>query len=115
MAHIRESRIIQLMRTVIETQTYLKSIDGLWTDEEAEAFVAFISANPDAGDVMPGTTGLRKVRWSASGRGKRGGARVIYFHRAAAGQVVLLIAYTKAKFDTLPDAFLRRLKEQYDV
>ncbi len=104
-----------LMRTVIETPTYLKSIQGIWTVDEAEAFANFIAANPDAGDAIPGTSGLRKVRWTASGQGKRGGARVIYFHRPTAETVILLIAYTKAKFDRLPTEFLKRLKEQYDV
>lgn len=103
------------MRTVIETPTYLKSIESVWTSDETSEFATFIAANPDAGDVIPGTSGLRKVRWSASNRGKRGGARVIYLHRSAEGSVILLIAYTKAKFDNLPADFLRRLKEQYDV
>ena len=103
------------MRTVIETPTYLKSIESIWSADEAEEFVSFIASNPEAGDVIPDTAGLRKVRWAASGRGKRGGARVIYFHRPAAGSVALLIAYTKAKFDNLPTGFLKRLKEQYNV
>jgi len=103
------------MHTVIETQTYLNSITGIWTAAEAEAFVAYIAVHPSAGDVMPGTRGLRKVRWAASGHGKRGGARVIYVHHRANGQVVLLMAYTKAKFDNLPLDFLKRLRELYDA
>lgn len=103
------------MRTVIETATYLNSVAGIWNTEEAEAFVSYIAAHPDDGDLMPGTRGLRKVRWAASGRDKRGGARVIYTHRSACGQVVLLIVYTKAKFDNLPQDFLKRLSELYDV
>lgn len=103
------------MRTVIETPTYLKSIDGIWTPDETAEFAVFIASNPDEGDVIPGTSGLRKVRWSASSRGKRGGARVIYLHRSPKGVVILLIAYTKGKFDNLPVEFLRRLREQYDV
>lgn len=112
---MRGFRTINLMLTVIETQSYLKSIEGIWSIEESEAFVTFIAANPEAGDVIPGTLGLRKVRWAASGRGKRGGARVIYLHHAPRGQVALLIAYTKAKFDNLPTDFLNRLREQYNV
>ena len=50
-----------------------------------------------------------------TGMGKRGGARVIYFTQLPQGQVQLLIAYSKSKFDNLPIEFLRRLKEQYDV
>lgn len=103
------------MHTVIETPTYLKSIESIWTADEAAEFVDFIARMPEVGDVIPGTSGLRKVRWSASGRGKRGGARVIYLHQAADGRVALLMAYTKAKFDNLPLEFLRRLREQYDA
>jgi hypothetical protein len=103
------------MRTVIETPTYLNSIASIWTTDEAEEFIAFIAEHPEVGDLMPGTRGLRKVRWAASGHGKRGGAWVIYFHRNTEGQVVLLIAYTKAKFDNLPIHFLKRLRELYDV
>ena len=59
---------------------------------------------------MPGTGGCRKVRWLASGRGKRGGARVIYFLQKE-DTVWLLIVYTKAKFDNLPSEFLAELKK----
>ena len=103
------------MLTVIESATYLRSISGIWTADEAAEFVNFIAAHPDAGDVMVGTGGLRKVRWSRGGMGKRGGARAIYVWRNEQGNVLLLMAYTKAKFDSLPTEFLVRLKEQYDV
>ena len=65
------------MLTVIETPTYLRSIAGIWTDDEAARFVDFLAANPEAGDVIAGTSGLRKVRWSRGGMGKRGGVRAI--------------------------------------
>ncbi len=103
------------MLSVIESPTYLRSIAAFWDDDDAAEFVNFIAANPQAGDVMPGTSGLRKVRWARPGSGKRGGVRSIYFVRMSRGDVVLLIAYTKAKFDTLPTEFLARLKEKYDV
>lgn len=103
------------MLTVIETPTYLRSIIGIWSEIEAAEFVDFISSHPEAGDVIVGTRGLRKVRWSRAGMGRRGGARVIYLWRDAKGQVLLLMAYSKAKFDNLPTEFLNRLKEQYDV
>lgn len=103
------------MLTVIETPTYLRSVSTLWSEEEALAFVEFISESPLAGDVIVGTRGLRKVRWSRPGMGRRGGARVVYYLRLAGGEVVLLIAHAKAKFDKLPTEFLNRLKETYDV
>jgi hypothetical protein len=101
--------------TVIETPTFLRSIEGIWSAEEAAEFVDFIATHPDAGDVIRGTNGLRKVRWARAGMGKRGGVRAIYLWRDTKGQVLLIVAYTKAKFDTLPAEFLNRLKEQYDV
>jgi hypothetical protein len=103
------------MLTVIETPTYLRSIEGIWSDDEAAEFVDFIAANPDAGDVIPGTSGLRKVRWARPGMGKSGGVRAIYLWRNKRGEVLLVIAYVKARFDNLPAAFLNSLKEKYDV
>lgn len=71
-----------------------------WSDDEREA-----------GAVIPETDGLRKVRWTREGTGKRGGARVIYYVRARHGQIVLVIAYAKAKFDDMPRSVLRKWKE----
>nr|GEU28333.1 hypothetical protein [Tanacetum cinerariifolium] len=61
-----------------------------WFPEEYAAFIAFIASNPDAGDVVPGSGGVRKVRWRRQGSGKSGGVRVIYFTRNKAAEVVLL-------------------------
>ncbi len=81
---------------------------GLMTKEKR---LTWIAQNPNAGDVIPQSGGLRKVRWCADGKGKRGGARVIYFKRLENGVIVLLIVYTKAKFDNLPLNFLKQLRE----
>ena len=58
-----------------------------------EAFVTFIAANPEAGDVIPDTGGVRKVRWTRAGSGKRGGTRVIYFYYDAGRPLYLLLVY----------------------
>lgn len=102
------------MLTVIETPEFIASAGALWTDVERVEFIDWIADHPHAGDVIPGSGGLRKVRWARRGTGKRGGARVIYFTRLAGGELVLLIAYAKAKFDNLRPAFLLRLKERFD-
>ena len=102
------------MLTVIETPEFIASSVAIWTDAERADFIDWIAVNPQAGDVIPGAAGLRKVRWSKRGVGKRGGARVIYFTRLTSGELVLLIAYAKAKFDNLRPAFLLRLKEKFD-
>jgi hypothetical protein len=99
------------MYTIIETPTFQKCAADIWQGDEREAFIAWIAENPLAGDVIPGASGLRKVRWSRSGMGKRGGARVIYYNMLDDGQIWLLIAYTKAKYDNLPAVFLNQLKE----
>ncbi|EJM29546.1 MULTISPECIES: hypothetical protein [Pseudomonas] len=100
------------MYTIIETEIFKRYADGIWADGERHEFINWLAANPLAGDVVPGSGGLRKVRWSRSGMGKRGGTRVIYYNTLSEGSIWLLIAYTKAKFDNLPAAFLKQLKEE---
>lgn len=84
------------MRTVIETPTFQKQADAVWSAQDREAFIDFIAESPDAGDVIPGTDGARKVRWQRAGTGKRGGARVIYFHLVGDEVVLLVMVYAKA-------------------
>lgn len=103
------------MFTVIETPEFLVWYKNVWSDEERDAFVSWIADHADAGDVIPGSGGLRKVRWKREGMGKKGGARVIYYTRNQQGEIVLLLVYAKAKFDNLRPEFLRKLKEKYDV
>ena len=103
------------MLTVIETPTFLRTARAFWSEDEIADFVEFIAENPTAGDEIPGTRSLRKVRWSRKGMGKRGGARVIFFTRNDRGEVVLITAYAKGDVDNLPTAFLNRLRELYDA
>ena len=98
------------MRTVAETAVFIRYAAEVWSDAERQEFINFIAANPEAGDIIRGSGGCRKVRWSRSGTGKRGGARVIYF-LASDDTVWLLIVYAKAKFDNLPASFLAQLKQ----
>jgi hypothetical protein len=109
------SMYIKVMHTVIETPTFQRTAKVFWGEEDIAEFVEFIATNALQGDVIPGTKSLRKLRWARPGMGKRGGARVIYFVRTAAGEVVLVVAYAKGSADALPLAFLNRLKEFYDV
>ena len=100
-----------LMYTVIETDIFQKHISNIWTEEERLEFVSWIANNPLAGDVVPRAGGVRKVRWKRSGMGKSGGTRVIYYNMLNDGEIWLLIAYTKSKFDNLPPNVLLKLKE----
>jgi hypothetical protein len=71
-------------------------------------------ANPGAGDLIPGSGGLRKLRWKRKGMGKRGGMRVIYFVRYRPNEFWLLTLYAKAKEENVPAHILRRLKEAFE-
>jgi hypothetical protein len=66
--------------SVVETPEFLSAIRKLMTDEERSLLVDYLSYNPTAGDLISGTSGVRKLRWGLEGRGKRGGARVVCFH-----------------------------------
>ena len=79
-----------------------------WTDEELAASQGYLLASPDAGSLIPGGGGLRKVRWFALGRGKRGGARVIYYRHIGTDRIYLIHGYTKNRRDDLT-------KSQLDV
>ena len=103
------------MLTVIESPEFMDCATKVWSEDEHHAFVDWIANNPDAGDVIPRTGGLRKVRWVRAGMGKQGGARVIYFVRNARGELVLVTVYTKGRVENIPAHLLRALKEKYDV
>jgi hypothetical protein len=96
------------MFTVIETTLFQKQVADVWSEAERLEFISFIAANPEAGDVIPGADGARKVRWSVAGKGKRGGARVVYFNITAEEIVLLVAVYTKAdKANILPKEIKR--------
>jgi hypothetical protein len=101
------------MRTVAETEIFIRYAKEVWSEAEREEFINFIAADPEAGAVIRGSGGCRKVRWSRAGTGKRGGARVIYFLEVD-DVVWLLIAYTKSKFDNLPTSFLAELRQEVE-
>jgi len=101
------------MYTVVESRFFQKHAAEIWSDAERDEFIDWIARHPEAGEVIPGTGGLRKVRWSRQGMGKRGGVRVIYYNRLDDGLIWLLIVYAKAKFDNLPPDFLNKLKEEF--
>jgi hypothetical protein len=85
----------------IETSVFTRQVLELLTDEEYADFQSGLAANPLAGDVIEGTGGLRKVRVATKGRGKRGGARVIYYHVSSDAQIRLLLIYAKGRKDDL--------------
>lgn len=79
----------------------MRQAADIWSDEDRSSFVDFIAANPEQGDVIPETGGIRKIRWRRQGSGKRGGVRVIYFYHDASMPLYLLTIYAKAQREDL--------------
>lgn len=98
--------------TIIESPLFSKLWPDYWIEDERGEFAAFIANHPDAGDVIPGTGGCRKIRWSRAGSGKRGGVRVIYTAHLKSGAVVLLVIYAKSVQENIPAHILRQIAEE---
>jgi hypothetical protein len=82
-----------------------------WSDDELRALQSFLLVSPDAGDLIRGGAGLRKLRWSAQGRGKRGGARVIYYWHVPGERVYLIYGYVKSEREDLTPQQVKTLAE----
>lgn len=78
------------------------------------ALQEYLIENPEAGDIVPGSGGVRKMRWGMAGRGKRGGLRVVYYLRSKQGQIWLLTLYPKNVADNIPAQVLRKIKDEID-
>ena len=102
------------MLTIVETPTFVADARKVWSDEVRLQFFAWIANEPEAGTVIPGSGGCRKVRWSRPGMGKRGGVRVIYWTRPAAGELWMLVVYSKAEKDDIPGSILKRIRKEIE-
>ena len=94
---------------IFSTRTYERAIRKLLGEDARREMEASIVAAPDAAPVIRGTGGIRKLRWSAAGRGKRGGIRTVYFYHAGPGAIYLLTAYAKADREDLTPVDTRAL------
>jgi hypothetical protein len=102
------------MLTVVETLLFQRQWPYYWNEDERGEFATYLAENPEAGDVVPESGGIRKVRWSRAGTGKSGGVRVIYFTQNAAEQIVLLTLYAKSKTDNLTGSKLKEIRRALD-
>ena len=98
------------MLTVVETTLFQRLWPNYWTEEERGEFASFIAEHPSAGNVIPESGGIRKLRWKRAGSGKSGGVRVIYFTQNAKGEVVLLTLYAKSKTDNITGSKLKEIR-----
>ena len=100
------------MVTFVESPLFTKQVHDYLTDTEYAVFQEYLAANPETGNVVRGSGGVRKVRWSRRGTGKSGGVRVLYFVRTEAGEIWLLLIYAKSAVDSIPGHILKALKEE---
>jgi hypothetical protein len=89
------------MQTVVETRLFSRRADALLSPDERLDLIAYLALHPMAGAVIPGTGGIRKLRWQLEGRGKRGGARVIYYSYDERNPIFALLIYGKGEVDDL--------------
>ena len=100
------------MVTIIESPIFTKLWPDYWSEDERGEFSAWVAQNPEAGDIVPGSGGIRKVRWTRKGRGKRGGVRIIYYAAPSKGLIWLLTIYAKSKKENIPAHILKALKKE---
>jgi hypothetical protein len=100
--------------TFVETKLFTELVGQYLSDDEYLELQLSLVANPEAGDLVRGSGGLRKLRWRVAGRGKRGGIRVIYYLRSQQGQMWMLTLYAKNEEENIPGHILKKIKEEID-
>lgn len=96
---------------IIETSIFTRQVQALLSDDEYRRLQMALVLHPDLGVVIPGSGGLRKVRWSLQGRGKRGGVRTIYYWAVSKDQIMMLLMYAKNEQDDLTPDQLKMLRK----
>lgn len=102
------------MQTFVETRLFTKLVQEYMSDDEYGELQKALVSNPEAGDVIPGSGGVRKLRWGVTGRGKRGEIRVIYYLRSRQGQIWMLTLYAKNVAENIPAHVLKKISEEID-
>lgn len=96
----------------IESPLFTKYIYDYLEEDEYLAMQWHIAIHPESGSLIPGSGGLRKLRWKAKGAGKSGGIRTIYYHKNDLYQIWLLTVYGKNEVESIPAHILKRIKEE---
>lgn len=103
------------MLTVVESPIFQRLWPRYWEEDERAEFATFIASNPEAGAVIRGSGGVRKVRWSREGAGKSSGVRVVYLARNELGEIYLLTLYAKSEKSTISAATLKEIRRALEV
>ena len=96
----------------IETSLFTKLLPNYFSDDEYRGLQWYLLEHPEAGDIIRGSGGVRKIRWSQEGKGKRGGARVIYYWKKSAYEIWLLTIYSKSERASIPGNVLKKIAEE---
>jgi hypothetical protein len=96
---------------VVETSIFLAATRKLMSDDDRALLIDYLAWNPEAGDLISGTGGVRKLRWALEGRGKRGGARVIYYFHSERLPLFALNAYAKNEMKDISQATKNELRQ----
>ncbi len=101
-----------IIMVFIETSVFTKFITKYLSDDEYLGLQSFLLQYPNAGKLVRGTGGVRKLRWAASGKGKRGGLRVIYYWKIAQDEIWMLTVYGKNERETIPAHILKKIARE---
>jgi hypothetical protein len=101
------------MFTFIESSIFERILPVYLDDDEYSDLQQLLMQTPEAGELVPGSGGVRKVRWARAGTGKRGGLRIIYFIRYQPNEFWMLTLYAKAKREDIPAHILKQLLEAF--
>jgi hypothetical protein len=111
---LRRRRIIYTMYTFIELPVFSRYAADYFSDDDLAALQVALANQPEMGDVVPGTHGVRKVRWGRTGMGKQGGVRVLYYLQDARDRIWLLTVYAKSARENISVKTLNLLREFAD-
>ena len=103
------------MLTIVESPIFQKLWPIYWDEEERAEFAAYLASQPESGDLIRGSGGVRKIRWSRAGTGKSGGVRVVYLLRSEQGEVYLLTMFAKSVKENIPLAVLKEIRRALEV
>ena len=102
------------MISFVETKLFTRLVQEYLSDDEYSQLQQALAADPEVGSVIPASGGVRKMRWSVAGRGKRGGLRIVYFLRTRHGQIWMLTLYAKNVAENIPAHVLKQIKDEID-
>ena len=103
------------MLTVVKSPIFQRLWPRYWDEDERAEFASFIALNTEAGSVIRGSGGVRKVRWVREGTGKSGGVRIVYLARSEAGEVFLLTLYAKSESENISLSTLKEIRRALEV